>query len=164
MHLSISTSTNEVQQALDALPPPPSSDPALELHELIHTFCNSVLSCSQGAPGAEELVQGALDVYEQFRLDIRATEPMFSPFERVRQEESTYFVSPSSIQEELASGDPAQDAPAPAPTELVSLKTRAARLAYVVTEGSPVLKMDLDEVRESIKKYVLSISRKRPLY
>lgn len=67
----------DVNAALANLPAAPSSDPVSELQQLLFAFSSELACYSEGSAGCEKLTQDALKLFQEFKLDIKATEPTF---------------------------------------------------------------------------------------
>lgn len=67
----------DVNSALANLPAAPSTDPVSELQQLLFAFSSELACYSEGSAGCEKLTQDALKLFQEFKLDIKATEPTF---------------------------------------------------------------------------------------
>jgi hypothetical protein len=65
------------RQALASLPPRLTQSPSVELLKLVNEFCGELNLFVQGGPGYEGLIQQCTPAYQQFRIDIRDTAPVF---------------------------------------------------------------------------------------
>lgn len=71
------------RQALEKLPPPPSTDPINDIANLLHVFTSELgRHCIQGVPHHDGLLQAIRPAQLKFRKAIRETAPEFVPFER----------------------------------------------------------------------------------
>ncbi|GJE98795.1 dynamin domain-containing protein [Phanerochaete sordida] len=89
-----------VREQLDALPPPPSENPAHELLRMVTTFTSEVRSFIQGAESHERLIQKCRLAYGAFKSHIRGTAPQFKPFESSREPGSKSYRSILSSEDE----------------------------------------------------------------
>ncbi|KAK4705700.1 hypothetical protein P7C70_g493, partial [Phenoliferia sp. Uapishka_3] len=144
----------DIHAKIGKLPPPPSSDPVIQLESLIAEFVTSLQSYAAGASGCKKLIQDVGDILDSFKLDIQATEPRFVPFisgEKKRDEWEEEVVAISSSDKGRNAG-----------TALV--ESRKKRLEELGNEISGlrnedfVLKMDLDQVHSQIKRSAISFS------
>ncbi|GAA6003650.1 dynamin family protein [Rhodotorula paludigena] len=77
----LASSLAYVRTSLEALPPPPSSDPVTELHTRLSSLSHDLDLLVQGASGHADLVQLKNREDKRFKLAIKATRPVFVPFE-----------------------------------------------------------------------------------
>ncbi|KAF5317369.1 hypothetical protein D9611_003615 [Ephemerocybe angulata] len=70
------------RQALDALPPPPSTDPVNDIAHLLHIFTSDLRRHTvDGIASSTGLLQAIRPAQQTFRKAIRDTAPQFLPFE-----------------------------------------------------------------------------------
>jgi hypothetical protein len=69
---------------ISGLPNPPSSEPVVEIMQLIGTFVRSIEQIVAGSPDDNGLIQTLRGPREQFKKEIRQTAPDFRPLERPR--------------------------------------------------------------------------------
>ncbi|KAF9507704.1 hypothetical protein BS47DRAFT_1488702 [Hydnum rufescens UP504] len=73
----VSEQRTAARQALASLPPRLTQSPSVELLKLVNEFCRELNLFVQGGPGYEGLIQKCTPAYQQFRIDIRETAPVF---------------------------------------------------------------------------------------
>ncbi|KAH7883417.1 P-loop containing nucleoside triphosphate hydrolase protein, partial [Phlebopus sp. FC_14] len=66
---------------LDALPPPLTTDPQIEVLERVNAFCNAFKGAVNGTSSDKSLAQRNRALYSILKKDIRGTAPDFRPFE-----------------------------------------------------------------------------------
>lgn len=138
----------DVNSQLGRLPPPPSSDPIVQLGTLVNGLVADLQGYATGTAGHKSLIQDVGEVLDNFKLDVQATEPRFTPFESSnpkRKQWETTVVAISSSDKGRPVG----------PGVVASRKRRLEELGNEIDqEGAPAftLEMDLEQVQHRIKK------------
>ncbi|RXW23709.1 hypothetical protein EST38_g2143 [Candolleomyces aberdarensis] len=70
------------RQAIERLPPPPSTDPVNDIANLLHVFTSDLRRHVDGIPNKKGLLQSMRPAQQKFRKAIRDTAPEFMPFHR----------------------------------------------------------------------------------
>lgn len=83
----LATSISHVTAAIDALPPPPSSDPTTEICTRIAALQHDLNQLVQGSSALAHLIQAKNREDRRFMEAIRATKPVFVPFEAKEEDE-----------------------------------------------------------------------------
>ncbi|KAK4705698.1 hypothetical protein P7C70_g494, partial [Phenoliferia sp. Uapishka_3] len=138
----------DVSSQLSKLPPPPSRDPVIQLGSMIDEFVTALQGYAVGAAGYKSLVQDVGEKLDDFKLDIQATEPRFTPFSgegKRREDWERNSVAITSSDKGRVAGS-------------ITVETRKRRIEALGEEISGVrtddfvLEMDLDQVQSRIKK------------
>lgn len=88
---------------LSLLPPAPSNDPLSELQQILYAFSTEINSYSKGSVRTPDLIQNSRKVYNDFKLNLSATEPTFiakSREEYVQEMSTEWYDSDSDSGEE----------------------------------------------------------------
>ncbi|KAJ2930159.1 hypothetical protein H1R20_g6940, partial [Candolleomyces eurysporus] len=98
------------RQAIERLPPPPSTDPVNDIATLLHSFTSDLRRHVDGIPNKKGLLQSMRPAQQKFRKAIRDTAPEFMPFHR--ENAGTRFLPRPQFldNEEESEGSASQDA------------------------------------------------------
>ncbi|BGP25047.1 hypothetical protein JCM10295v2_003967 [Rhodotorula toruloides] len=87
IQVDLAASIAQVTAAIDALPPPPSSDPTTEICTRIAAVQHNLDQLVQGSSALAHLIQAKNREDRRFMNALRATKPLFIPFEANEEDE-----------------------------------------------------------------------------
>ncbi|KAK4705699.1 hypothetical protein P7C70_g495, partial [Phenoliferia sp. Uapishka_3] len=141
-----STQLADLESQLAKLPPCPSGDPVIRLGSSINDFVTALERFSAGAAGSKTLIQNVNEVFDNFVLDIQATEPRFTPFAGDSERRTQWEEEVVAIR----SGDEGGDVgPARAAHQKRRVKELGTKFGGIRAEEF-LLEMDLREVQSRI--------------
>ncbi|KAL8280557.1 hypothetical protein RQP46_007205 [Phenoliferia psychrophenolica] len=138
----------DARSKLALLPLPPSSDPLVQLGNLIDGFTTDLRNYATGNVGFKRLIQDVNAKLDDFKLDIQATEPRFIPFEKLNERREDWVKNVVAI----SSSDKGRPA---GPDGVASRKRRLEEVGKKVNKkGVPelVLELDIDDMQAHIKR------------